>query len=401
MSADVVIVGASLAGVRTAQALRLADYPGRVVMIGDEPEQPYDRPPLSKDFLAGSRDRNSLLLARPAVPVDELLLGVPAVSVDPLAHEVRLSSGRSVVYGKLVVATGARPRRLPWNDRPDVHVLRSMGDAEGLRDALTSGGTLVVLGAGFVGAEVAATARQSGIPVSMVDAQTLPGTRILGRTMAQRVVELHHRNGVRTHFGVSVADISGPHGAPVVELADGERIAAAAVLVGIGAVPSDEWLAGSGLEVKDGLVCDPYCRAQGVDDVYAAGDIARWTHPVSRASIRSEHWTNAVEQAELVAHNLMHPDEPRPYSPIDYVWSDQYDWKIQIVGGLLDSATETTISHPTASGRDRFATLYADEAGLLVGAACVNWVSATNAVRRALADHAPAEAIAWQLEPAP
>jgi phthalate 3,4-dioxygenase ferredoxin reductase subunit len=264
-----------------------------------------------------------------------------------------------------------------------VHLLRTRDDALALRADLRRGGPLVIIGAGFIGAEVAATARGLGVdPITVVDPVPVPLSRVLNPAVAELFTGLHADRGVRTRFGVGVEGIdTGTELA--VRLADGTRLPARIVLVGIGAVPNDRWLRGSGLTVDDGLVCDEYCRAVGAPFVLAVGDVARWRHPRHGRLVRAEHWTNAVDQAACVAHTIIHPDDPLAYDPVEYVWSDQYDWRIQLVG-----RTGGELCHELVPGADpdrAFAVLYADPDGSFAGAVTVNWPRALIACRRALA----------------
>lgn len=379
-----VVVGSSIGGVRTVQALRAAGYPGDVVLVGEEPHLPYDKPPLSKSLLAGSATADDVMLfgadAAQAAEV-RLLLGRRAERLDIAARELQLDDGERLPFDDVVVATGAHARPSPWGPHSGVHVLRTLGDAEALRSDLLAGGHLVIVGAGFIGAEVAATARALGLDVTMVDPLDVPMARILGPEVGGIFAGLHERHGVATSFGVGVEAIEGRRGALRVALTDGRVLLASTVVVGIGAVPNDGWLASSGLLVDDGLVCDEHCRAIGSPRVYGVGDVARWWHLRHGERVRVEHWTNAVEQAAVVAHNITFPDDPRPYTPVEYVWSDQYDWRIQIAGRTGRSRHEI-LGHPADT---RFAVLYGDEGGRLDGLMTVNWPKALVTGRRALA----------------
>ena len=371
----VVVVGASVAGVRCVQALRLAGFDGHVILVGDEPDIPYDKPPLSKQYLAGSFDAERLtLLSRAAAHKAgvDLRLGAGAESLDVAGHRVRMDDGSVLSYDTCVIATGASARPSPWATSSGVHVIRTRGDSDALRGALSAGGPVVVVGGGFIGAEAASTARGFGCDVTVVDPLKLPIARVVGDEVGDLLGGVHARNGVTTRFGVGVAGITGEQGALEVRLTDGEVLAAATVVVGIGAVPNDGWLASSGLLIADGVVCDEYCRAVDAPDVYAAGDVARWQHRRHGSSMRVEHWTNAVEQAALVARNIAATEALQAYEPVEYVWSDQYDWKIQMAGSPA-LATEVRLTGDLDAGAGRFAALYGDENGRLSGAVTVNW----------------------------
>ncbi|WP_255951189.1 NAD(P)/FAD-dependent oxidoreductase [Streptomyces odontomachi] len=395
----VVIVGSSIAGVRAAQALRTEGHQGRIVLVGAESELPYDKPPLSKQFLSGTRDQAGIGLltsAEAATAGIALRLGAAATHLDPAAHRVRLADGTELGYDTCVLATGAAARPAPWLTAGGVHVLRTLGDGHALRRDLAQGGTghVVVVGGGFIGAEVAATARRLGHDVTVVDPLPLPMARVLGPEVGAHLAALHRRHGVATRFGTGVRSVTGGTGDLRVELADGTVLAARTVVVGIGAVPNDTWLASSGLRLDDGVLCDAYCRARGVPDVFAAGDVARWYHPGHGAHVRVEHWTNAVEQAAQVAHNITHPEAMRPYAPVEYVWSDQYDFKIQIVGRPAGPAPDAPVpGDPVLIGRwegedARAAALYGDADGRLRAAATVNWPRALLDCRRLVAQGA-------------
>lgn len=405
-AATVVIVGASVGGVRTAQALRRESYEGRIVLIGAESELPYDKPPLSKQFLAGQWDGERVaLLTREAAEQAgiELRLGTAAQSLAVAEQQVVLADGERIDYDAVVLATGSLARPSPWATESGVHVLRTMDDSRALAADLANGGPLVVVGGGFIGAEVAATARALGHEVSIVDPLEVPVGRVLGNEVGALFTDLHHRNGVTTHFGTGVEAVEGRAGDLTVRLTDGQSIQAATVVVGIGARPNDEWLASSGLLVDDGVVCDEYCAAVDAPQVYAVGDIARWMHLGHGESCRVEHWTNAVEQASCVAHNLAHPEDLRAYRPVEYVWSDQYDWKIQMVGRPARASAHRLIgdlgrpADPEAA-RPRAVAVYTAGSGRVTGAMVVNWPKALIAVRKAIAVEATYDDVVEQLE---
>ena len=384
-----VIVGSSVGGVRTAQALRSEGYDGHVVLVGEEAELPYDKPPLSKGLLAGTATPESVrLMTREAADRVgiRLLLGHRASRLDVAARLVELDGHEPLAYDHLVVATGSRARPSPWGERPGIHVVRTLQDAQALREDLLAGGHVVVVGGGFIGAEVASTARLLDLEVTMVDALPVPMSRVLNPEIGGWFVDLHERHGVRSRFGVGVEAIEGERGDLTVRLTDGTELAAAVVVVGIGAEPNDGWLRSSGLVVDNGLVCDEYCRAVDAPNVFGVGDVARWFHPGHGAEMRIEHWTNAVDQAVCVAHNITHPGDLRSYAPVEYVWSDQHDWKIQVVGRTSGNTEHVVVGEPAVD--NRFAVLYTRDGTTMCGAAVVNWPRALIACRKAVRDGA-------------
>jgi NADPH-dependent 2,4-dienoyl-CoA reductase/sulfur reductase-like enzyme len=385
-TAGVVIVGASVAGVRTAQALRREGFDGRVVLLSDESIMPYDKPPLSKGFLSGAAGSDQIALLT-QVEADELgiemRLNSRARRLHLAEHMIELDTGEDVDYHRLVVATGASARASTW-PASGVHVVRSMSDAQRLRADLERGGHLVVIGAGFVGTEVAATARTMGLRVTLVDPNPAPMTRIAGNQLGARFVRLHQDHGVDTRFGTSVLDVTQMHGRLHIDVSDGAALTADTCVVGIGAVPNDAWLASSGVRIDNGVLCDQYCRAIGNPEVYAVGDVARWHNPRRGLLTRHEHWTNAHEQANTVAHNIVHPEDPIAFAPIEYVWSDQFDWKIRIAGQIgVDSCDSVEVIGDEAT--HRFAALSSCDGESLSGIVVVNWPRALIAGRKALA----------------
>jgi phthalate 3,4-dioxygenase ferredoxin reductase subunit len=396
----VVVVGSSVGGVRTAQALRSEGFGGRVVLVGDEARLPYDKPPLSKQFLAGSwgTERVALLTEAAADQAGiELRLGVAAERLDVAGRQVVLADGQRLDYDAVVIATGAAARPSPWAARSGVHVVRTMTDSESLQADLRRDGHVVVVGGGFIGAEVAATARSLGREVTVVDPLPVPIGRVVGAAVGSHFAELHRRQGVATRFGTGVESVEGEAGNLRVVLTDGTELTAGTVVVGIGATPNDGWLAGSGLLVENGVVCDEFCRAVDAPAVHAVGDVARWFHPDRGEHTRVEHWTNAVDQAVCVAHNIAHPDDLRAYRPVEYVWSDQYDWKIQIVG-RPHRATEYHLVGDPAADRPRFAALYRGGDGQLIAAVTVNWPKALVTCRRLVAAGSTFAAAVTQVE---
>ncbi|GAB3364563.1 NAD(P)/FAD-dependent oxidoreductase [Modestobacter lapidis] len=399
----VVVVGASVAGVRTAQALRTEGFGGRIVLVGDEPDLPYDKPPLSKQLLAGSwsEERIALLTAEAAAAVGiELRLGVAAQRLDVADRQVLLIDGSTVDYDAAVLATGAAARPSPWSATSGVHVLRSMADARRLRNDLEVDRPVVVIGGGFIGAEVAATAHALGREVTVVDPLAAPIGRVVGREVGELFVDLHTRHGVNTKFGLGVESVEGGAGDLTVQLTDGSQLTAGTVVVGIGAVPNDGWLASSGLLVDNGVVCDQHCRAVDAAEVYAVGDVLRWFHPGHGEHVRVEHWTNAVESAAVVAHNIAHPEDLRSHRPVEYVWSDQYDWKIQIVGRPVGATRHALVGDLTSADR-RGAAVYTDDSGVLRGAVAVNWPKALLLCRRAVGAGASFDDVVAQLDRLP
>lgn len=386
MSPTALVVGSSVGGVRTAQSLRTAGYEGEVVLVGEEPGPPYDKPPLSKALLRGTDTAAgiTLLTGEAAAESDiRLVLGRAATRLDTDGRYVELADGERLDYDSLVIATGARARRPPWGEPPGVHVLRTLSDAQDLAGGLRRGGPLVIVGAGFVGAEVAATAREMGVAsVTVVDPLPTPLSRVLDPAVAELFGRLHTEHGVTTRFGLGVSGIDTVADGLSVRLSDGSALPAATVVVGIGATPNDEWLRSSPLHIDDGVVCDRYSRALGAPDVYAVGDVARWYNPRHGRLTRVEHWTNAVEQAACVAHNIARPERLRVHQPVEYVWSDQYDWKIQLTGRTGEPLDHVVI--PGADPERSFAVLYADADGEFAGAVTVNWPRALVACRRAV-----------------
>ncbi|GAA2643745.1 FAD-dependent oxidoreductase [Streptomyces vastus] len=347
------MVGASLAGLSAARSLRKQGYDGRLVVIGDELHRPYDRPPLSKEFLAGTVGEAELVLETDDEDLRaEWLLGVRATGLDRTERAIRFADGRELRADGIVVATGAAARTLPGSEGlAGVHVLRTLDDARSLRDELAGGGRLVVIGGGFVGAEVASTAYALGLDVTVIEAAPTPLAGPLGQTMGAIVSALHADHGVRLLCGVGVKGLSGERRVDAVLLEDGRSVPADIVVVGVGARPCVEWLEGSGIELDNGVKCGADGRTS-LAGVVAVGDCANWYDPRAGVHRRVEHWTGARERpdaavATLLAGGAVEPGVPRP----PYFWSDQYGVKIQFSGHAA-GADSVTIEEGTADERN-------------------------------------------------
>lgn len=332
----IVVVGAGLAGLRTVEQLRAAGHTGRITLIGAEEHPPYDRPPLSKQVLTGAWEHTKTSLAD-----EEKLAGLDvtcrfgtlAAGLD--GTTVRLADGTSVRGDAVVLATGVVARRLPG--QPDgVHTLRTLGDSLALRDALAKARSLLVVGAGFIGAEVASAAVSAGLEVTVLEALPVPLARALGEEGGALAARLLTEAGVNLRCGTPLAGFADEH---TVSLADGSTVSADIVLVGIGGAPDLAWLEGSGLDISNGIACDTNGRAVGVEGVWAVGDAAAWQSPERGRPHRNEHWTSATDQAAVVARDILGAEPPAPTLP--YFWSDQFGLKIQLIGhpDLADSVT--------------------------------------------------------------
>ncbi len=329
----IAVVGASVAGISAARALRQLGFDGELVIIGDEPHVPYDRPPLSKDYLAGEMTESQLALQFDGEDLGALWhLGVSATGLDASTRTLTLSNGSELIADGIVIATGARARQLPGTSgRAGVHLLRTLGDARVLRAELVPGARLVVVGAGFIGAEVASTAQRLGVDVTVVEAAPTPLVAQLGAEMGTHIAGLHAEHGVRLITGTAVAELQGTERVTGVTLADGRTLPADIVVVGIGVLPNVEWLAGSGLTLDDGVRCDPFGNT-GVTGIVAVGDCASWLDSRSGGHRRVEHWTAAREGALIAAASLLSGGEDRRPSRAHYFWSDQYGHSLRFAG---------------------------------------------------------------------
>ncbi|MCU1426248.1 MAG: NAD(FAD)-dependent dehydrogenase [Actinomycetia bacterium] len=383
----VAIAGMSLAGLRAAETLRREGFDGRIVAIGDEPHLPYDRPPLSKELLAGEAEPDDIVLRKQGVDDLDLdwRLDARAVALDVAARELELHDGERVAFDGLVIATGATPRRLPGQpDLAGVFTLRTLDDALAIRELLEGRPRVVVIGAGFIGSEIAATCRKRGLDVTVLEALPQPMVRGLGPVLGEACARLHREHGVDLRLGVAVEGIEGDGRVERVRLGDGTHIDADVVVVGVGVVPVTDWLERSGLTIDNGVVCDESCLA--APGIVAAGDVARWPNPLFDGELmRLEHWTNATEQAVHVAHRLLEEDPGTPFAPVPFVWSDQYDVKIQTVG-RVGAELELHIAHGSLD-EFQFVGLFG-RAGRLVGALGFNRPRQVMQYRRMIAERA-------------
>jgi NADPH-dependent 2,4-dienoyl-CoA reductase/sulfur reductase-like enzyme len=385
----VAVVGASLAGLRAAEALRREGFDGELTLVGSERHRPYNRPPLSKQLLAGVMEPEKTEF-RTEVEV-EWRLGVAATGLDLERRVVRLADGDEVPFDGAVIATGASARAWhePIHELAGVFSLRELDHALGLKEALEASPRVVVLGAGFIGCEVAAVLRERGLDVTLVDLFAQPMQRVLGEELGRVCAELHAEHGVHLRLGAKVAGIDGADGrVAAVRLEDGESISADVVLVATGAQPNVEWLQGSGLEVRSGVVCDERCQAVGARDVFAAGDVAEFPHPLADGEhVRIEHWSNAGEQGTAAGLNLLRaPDDRVPYTPMPSFWSDQYDVKVQSVGFPHRADTVTVVEGAVA---DRKFVAACARDGIVVGAIGFSVPRKMLAMRKVVAARTP------------
>ncbi|KUI25706.1 pyridine nucleotide-disulfide oxidoreductase [Mycobacterium sp. IS-1742] len=330
-SGGIVIVGGGLAAARTAEQLRRSEYSGPVTIVSDEDHLPYDRPPLSKEVLRSETDDVTL---KPAEFYQEnditVLLGAGAATLDTEGRTLTLTDGREIGYEELVIATGLVPKRIPsFPDLPGIHVLRNFNESLKLREEAGSARRAVVIGAGFIGCEVAASLRKLGVEVALVEPQPAPLASVLGQQIGELVARLHRAEGVDVRCGVGVAEVKGQDRVQSVVLSDGAEVEADLVVVGIGSRPATDWLDGSGITLDNGVVCDAEGRSSA-PHVWAIGDVASWLDTVGN-QVRVEHWSNVADQARVLVPAMLGQDVPGVVS-VPYFWSDQYDVKIQCLG---------------------------------------------------------------------
>ncbi|ORW44132.1 pyridine nucleotide-disulfide oxidoreductase [Mycobacterium paraense] len=357
----IVIVGGGLAAARTAEQLRRSDYTGRITIVSDEVHLPYDRPPLSKEVLRKEVDDVAL---KPREWYDDnditLRLGSAATGLDAAARTVTLTDGSVLGYDELVIATGLVPRRIPaLPDLEGIRVLRSFDESMALREHASAAQRAVVIGAGFIGCEVAASLRTLGVDVVLVEPQPTPLAAVLGEQIGALVARLHRDEGVDVRLGLGVAEVRGERHVDTVVLTDGTELPADLVVIGIGSRPATQWLDGSGIDVDNGVVCDEAGRTSA-PHVWALGDVASWRDTTGHQA-RVEHWSNVADQARVVVPAMLGQDVPAN-AVVPYFWSDQYDVKIQCLGE--PEATDTV--HLVEDDGRKFLAYY-ERDGVLVG----------------------------------
>jgi 3-phenylpropionate/trans-cinnamate dioxygenase ferredoxin reductase component len=386
VSRKIVIVGASAAGLATAEALRRRGYDGLLTLIGDEVHPPYDRPPLSKQLLAGRWETSMVMLRQDqdlAALDAEFILGQAATGLDVEGRRVLLDGDKSVNYDDLVIATGVIPRTLPGAGLTGMHVLRTLDDTIAMRDHLDQRPKVAIIGAGFLGAEIAATVRERGLDVTLVDPFPVPMHRQLGNQIGGLIGQLHRDHGGSVRCGTGISQFLGDNGRVTgVELADGTVIEAGLVVIAIGSIPATGWLVDSGLSLGNGIECDDRCQA--APGIYAAGDVASWLNPLFGTRMRLEHRMNATEQAIAVAGNLLGDD--KPFAPVPYFWTDQYDAKIQAYG-TFPAGAEVQVT----SGRleERHFTVAYGYDGTVTGVLAWNSPREIRAMRKLVVQRAP------------
>ncbi|MEU1997980.1 FAD-dependent oxidoreductase [Nocardia gamkensis] len=377
-----VIVGASVAGIRAAAALRNVDPDRHIILIDGEDEFPYDKPPLSKAVLTSAVVPSVALPDLDRSDIDHRR-ATDAVGIVARTSTLALSDGTIIRYDSAILATGSAPRRLPMLEgMPGVHYLRTLADALALRAALRRRPRVVVIGGGFIGCEVASSAREYGLEVTIVEAGPRLAARVLPAPVSHMLQELHGNHGVVVRCGAGVREATYDKTRETIQLGldDGSTLAAELVVVGIGTEPSTSWAAGCAVPIGDGFLCGPDLRVDGADNLYAIGDVSRWLNPRYGRSMRVEHWTNAREHAAIAAHNITHPDAPRYATAVPFVWSDQHGARIQHVGDQNLSAVEIHTTRRPDSGR--LFTYFRD--GVLVGATAFNAQAALAKIRRQL-----------------
>lgn len=376
---SIAVVGAGVAGWRTAESLRRAGFGGALTVLGAEADLPYQRPALSKQYLAGRwrREQTALRMSKPLSA--DVLLGHRVTDVDFDRRTLSTNRGGRVRFDGLVIATGSRARGLPWmTSLEGIHTLRDLHDCDLLRIELDTARRVAVVGAGFIGTEVAATCRTLGKDVVLIDAATLPMSEAVGDDLAGRLLDEHRSRGVDVKMGVGVASAHGDHHVRELTLSDGSVVEVDLVVVGVGVVPNTELFEHTGILVEDGVVCDATCAAVDMRDVVAVGDVARWFHTGYGRTLRLEHWDNAIRQAEFAATRLLRGADAGEYTPVPFFWSDQYSLRLQVLG-MPRYSDEALLLDGDLNG-SRFVVEYRDR-GRVTGAALANSPTSLAAMR--------------------
>ncbi|MYU55895.1 MULTISPECIES: NAD(P)/FAD-dependent oxidoreductase [Streptomyces] len=388
-----VIAGAGLAGAKAAETLRTEGFDGPVVLVGDEHDRPYERPPLSKGYLLGTSPREDAYVHPPEWYAEhdiDLRLGTAVTAVDPAARAVSLGDGSRLGYAKLLLATGATPRRLPvpGAELDGVYYLRRLADSDRLKETFRSASRVVVIGGGWIGLETTAAARAAGVEVTVLEAAELPLLRVLGREVAQLFADLHTAHGVDLRCGARLTEITGTGGrADGVLLADGTRIAADAVIVGVGVSPNSQLAAAAGLDVGDGVRVDAQLRSSA-PDIHAAGDVACAFHPRLGIHVRVEHWANALHQPQTAARAMLGRDVA--YDRLPYFFTDQYDLGMEYTGYVIPGAYDRVVFRGDPGSGAYLAFWLAD--GRVLAGMNVNVWDVTDQVRALVAGRHPVDA---------
>jgi 3-phenylpropionate/trans-cinnamate dioxygenase ferredoxin reductase component len=388
-----VIVGASLAGAKAAETLRAEGFDGSVVLVGAESEPPYERPPLSKDYLQGKSPRAKIYVHPPEWYTEhdvELRLGVTVTGIDRTAHRVTLADGSTQPYAKLLLTTGSAPRQLPvpGADLDGVVHLRTVADSDRIKAGLESVPRVAVIGAGWIGLETAAAGRTAGAEVTIMEAAELPLLRVLGPEAAQVFAELHRDHGVDLRFGVGVAEITGAAGrAGGVRLTDGTVVDADLIIVGVGITPNTQLGDAAGLQVSDGIVVGADLRTSD-QDIFAAGDVASAFHPLLGKHIRVEHWANALNQPQAAARAML--GQPVSYDRIPYFFTDQYDLGMEYSGYVEPGGYERVVFRGDTAARE-FIAFWIDSGGRVLAGMNVNIWDVNDAIQALVRSGRPAD----------
>ena len=383
------IVGASLTGAKAAETLRSEGFDGRVVLIGAETERPYERPPLSKDYLRGEAGRDKVYVHDEGFYAEEnieLRLGRTALRLDPAAGELALDDGEQLRYDRLLLATGAEPRRLsvPGAELDGIHYLRTVDDSDVLRGRLDGGGSVVVVGGGWIGAEVAASARQRGLEVTIVEPQSVPLERVLGPEVGAVYRDIHAQQGVQVLAGTGVDGFEGAQAVERVLTSDGRKLDCDFVVVGVGVEPRTQLAAEAELAVDNGVLVTAALRTSA-PDVFAAGDVANAEHPFYGERIRVEHWANALNQGPAAARSML--DDPKPYDRLPYFFSDQYDVGMEYTG-FARTWDRVVFRGDPASGE--FIAFWLEDDRVLAGMNVNVW-DVTDPIQRLIRERIPVE----------
>jgi 3-phenylpropionate/trans-cinnamate dioxygenase ferredoxin reductase component len=383
------IVGASLAGAKAAETLRAEGFDERVILIGAEDERPYERPPLSKDYLRGEADRETVYVHPDTFYAEhdiDLRLGRTAVSLNAAARELALDDGERLRYDRLLLTVGAEPRRLsiPGAELDGVLYLRSVADSDALRERLDRGGAVVVIGAGWIGAEVAASARQRGLEVTVIDPLSVPLERVLGTAVGAIYRDIHVDHGVRMLMGIGVEAFEGGAAVERVRTTDGRELECDFVVVGVGVQPRTGLAAQAGIAVDNGILVDEHLEA-GAPGVFAAGDAANAFHPFYGERIRVEHWANALHQGPVAARAML--GEPDVYDRLPYFFSDQYDVGMEYAG--FAGAWDRVVFRGDPATREFIAFWLVEDR--VVAGMNVNVWDVTDAIQRLIRDRRPVD----------